>query len=295
MRQSQCHAAKPQTVLNQSLLLLSVIISTALLQNCGQEDVRETPQVTAHAQRMDQINAYIDQGETSKAQAALQEAFDTGYQHPMAYYLQGRIHMAAGTRAGAAASIPWFEKAIAASPNWYEPRALLAQACIRDSRLQRARQVFSDIDRIYPRAAIGPYGMALIASLNGQTETCIALLDEALDRFPEYGPALLLRAQMARKQGDELAERRYFERYIVINPLDPAAHSALGRLAERSKRYADARRAYERSYELRPDPDTARRLAELAARRNDAEERALWLKRAGAGSSDENIDNKQVK
>jgi hypothetical protein len=55
----------------------------------------------------------------------------------------------------------------------------------------------------------------------------------------------------------------------------------LGELAVAANRLEDARRSFLHGYELHPLPATARQLAELAQRRNDAAEARLWQERAG--------------
>ena len=79
-----------------------------------------------HAHQMDLIRRHLDNGDIQRAQNALQGALKSGYEHPMAFFLQGRIHCAAGTQAGYAASIPWFEKAISASPAWIETALVIS-------------------------------------------------------------------------------------------------------------------------------------------------------------------------
>ncbi len=242
---------------------------------------KENPQAATHAATMDSIRAFIDAGNISRAQSALDQAFADGFKHPMAYFLQGRISMSEGDAESAAASIPWFEKAITASPGWVEPRLLLAQACIRDNRLRRAEQLFHDIDTLIPHSATGPYGLGLIDSLDGLQEQAVAHIDEALKRSPDYGPAIILRAQLAGKQNQEGLQRSLYERYIAIDPQHAGAHLALGKLYQKNGRLDDAWRSFKRSYALQANSDTARLLAELANLRNDQEQQQFWLKRAG--------------
>ena len=230
---------------------------------------------------MDNIREFIDAGDISSAQAALDSAFADGFIHPMAFFLQGRIRMADGTAEAAALSIPWFEKAIAASPAWIEPRLLLAQACIRDNRLRRAEQLFAEIDTLIPHSATGPYGLGLIDSLDGLDDEAIAHIDEALKRSPEYGPALILRAQLAGKKNQENLQRQLYERFIAIDPQHAGAHFTLGQLYQKNGRLDDAWRSFKRSYDFQANSDTARRLAEIANLRNDHAAQAYWLKRAG--------------
>lgn len=247
-------------------------------------------QAAEHAKQMDLIRQHLENGDVQRAHDALQKALASGYEHPMAYFLQGRIYAAAGTREGYAQSIPCFEKAIAASPAWIEPRLLLAQSCIRDGRHVRARQLFEEINRLQPHSGTGPYGLGLIAALDGKNEVAISHLDEALTRNPEFGPALLKRASLST---DTQEQRQFLERYLAIDPLHAGAHAEIGGIYQKLGRSFDAWRSFERSYQLAPNPETARRLAELAANKGDIELRNHWQKKAGMGS--EHIDENPAK
>ena len=263
-----------------------LFVVMALICLCGCRPIPEdkpNDQAAEHAKQMDVIRKHLDNGDIQRAQDALQAALASGYEHPMAHFLQGRIYCAAGTREGYAQSIPYFEKAIAASPAWIEPRLLLAQSCIRDGRHVRARQLFEEINRLQPHSATGPYGLGLIAALDGKNEEAITQLDESLSRNPDFGPALLKRASLSR---DTQQQRHYYERYIAVDPMHAGAHAEIGGIYQKLGRSSDAWRAFERSYELAPNPETARRLAELAANKGDLELRNRWQKKAGMGTSE---------
>lgn len=279
------------------------VIGTALI-SCNQHDharhnngahTHITPLALANAQRMDAIKALIETGDIAQAQVQLTAAFDDDFQHPMAFFLQGLIHFNADTRERYAQSISWFEKAIATSPQWLEPRLFLARACLKDQRLQRARQMFTEIDLLAAHSAVGPYGLALIASLNGKNEQAIEYCDQALRRNEWHEAALLLRAQLAGQQNNSNQQRHYYQRLVNINPEQAEAHYALGEISLNSSRLADAQRSFERSYQLHPSERTARQLADLAVQRNDESARQMWLKRAGSNkptpeNDDENTD-----
>lgn len=237
-------------------------------------------QAINHASTMDSIQAQLDKGDIERAQTALTKAFNDGYEHPMAFYLQGRIYLAQSNKNSAANSIPWFEKAIAASPAWIEPRLLLAQACIADKRLRRAEQLFEELNALLPEGATGPYGLGLIDMIDGKDDQAVIHFDEALKRNPNYGPALMNRASIAGKRGDHTYQRELLERYIALDPVNSQAHFAIGVLFHKLNRLNDATRSFKRSYELNPDTETARRLADLAIQKQDEEEQKYWLERA---------------
>ena len=76
-----------------------------------------------------------------------------------------------------------------------------------------------------------------------------------------------------------------YERYLAIDPLHPGAHFELAALYQKMGRDSDALRSFERSYELAPNPETARRLAELGATKGDIDLRNKWQQKAGGGKA----------
>ncbi|NRA38780.1 MAG: tetratricopeptide repeat protein [Planctomycetes bacterium] len=274
----------------QLIILLTICVVLAACTHSRKEPVIN-PVALANAQRIDSIKTMIENNNISQAQEQLTSAFADGFQHPMAYYLQGLIHFNVDQRKRYAQSIEWFEKAISASPQWLEPRLFLARACIKDQRLFRAQQVFEEINHLAAHSAVGPYGLALIDSMNGKTASAVKYCDEALQRNQWHEATILLRARLAARQNNVEQQRKYYQRLVYINPLQAEAHYALGEISLSSGRHADAQRSFERSYELIPNAKTARQLADLAVHRKDEQARRLWLKRAGNAKSVDFIDN----
>lgn len=243
-------------------------------------DARPTVDVgsLAEARRIDEIEKLIDQGLDARAQDRLTIYFADGLRHPRACDLQGRLLVRRGDRAGA---VPWFEKAVEASPRWFEPRVRLADCYLKLERLLAAEQVFREIDHLAPKRPWGPYGMAAVAHVRGETQQAIERADEALRRDGDHGPTLRLRAELARVAGDRQLEERLVRRYVAVEPEDAEGIRHLADLDLAAGRPTDARRGYERAWELDRDPTIARRLTELAQARGDAADAARWRERAG--------------
>jgi tetratricopeptide (TPR) repeat protein len=248
-------------------------------------DVPFTPQVEppsdhtlALSRRIDDINALMERGAFDQAQKQLDGFFAAGETHPRAFFLQGKLHERIAAHE---AAIPWFQKAVEASPRWGEPRIHLAQCYHKLDRLVAAEGVFDEIDRLLPKSPWGPYGKGLIARQRGDSPRATALLDEALARDPLHAKSLRLRAEFARVDKESALQEQLLRRYLVEEPRDASAYFELGDIAAAAGRASEARRSLATSFELDPQPETARRLAELAVMRGDKADARLWQERAG--------------
>ncbi len=193
--------------------------------------------------------------------------------HPRLLFIKGRLH---ADRREFAAAASWFERSLAGSPAWIDPRLRLGACYLELERPAAAADVFRDIDELFPEHPAGPSGRALCQLERGRIDLARTLLDEALARDADYPYALRARARVAGLDGDDALEKRLLLRYVVIVPDDPWAHARLGRLHEAAGQPARARRSYRRSFELNPAPDTAERLLALARTAGDQRAVAHW-------------------
>lgn len=230
------------------------------------------------AQEMDDIRGLMDDGLYDQARTRLTKLLDGGCLHPQAFLLRAQLHYQQGELEQ---TIPWCNRALEASSWWIEPRLLLAQSFMRLKRLGAAENVLSDLDRLAPKLPWGPYGTGSIAAMRGDFARATTLMDEALQRDPNHVPSLRLRARLAAMNKEPELEERLLGRYLAQVPDSQGAYQRLGELALAGNRLEDARRAFLQSYDLRPLPETARRLAELAQRRGDTAEAQAWQERAG--------------
>lgn len=230
------------------------------------------------SRKLDEIRQLVDDGLYDQARTKLDALLATDAVQPQAFYLKAQLHRQQGEHEQA---LPWCDRAIAASPYWIEPRVSLAQSYLKLKRLAAAESVFSDLDRLAPKMAWGPYGMGAIAAMRGDLPRATTLIDDALGRDPRHAPSLRVRANLAAQSGDVEFEERLLGRYLAETPSAAWAHARLGDLAIGANHLEDARIAFLHAYELQPDATTARRLAELAQRRDDHGEARLWQERAG--------------
>jgi tetratricopeptide (TPR) repeat protein len=231
----------------------------------------------AESRQLDSIQHAMDEGLYESARKQLNALIQDGCQHPTVFYLEAKLLYQQGNFEGA---LPWCDRAIAASPYWVDPRVVLAQSYIRLKRLAGAENVYGDLDRLAPRLAWGPYGIGVVALMRGDQARATILLDEALHRDPQHAPSLRVRAELAQGK-DPLLEENLLGRLIALEPDSAWAYARFGELALAENKLDDAHRAFLRSYELEPDVTTARRLAELAQRRDDPTEAKHWQERAG--------------
>jgi len=236
-----------------------------------------SPSTMQAARSMDEIERLMENGLHEQARKQLDVYLAEGGDHPRAFYLRGRNDYMHGDWALAA---PWFEKAVDRSPSYLEPRVMLAYCFLKLERFVAAEGVFAEIDRLLPKAPWGPYGMGIVAHQRGDNARATKLLDDALGRDPRHVPALRVRAELARIANDPMLEQRLLLRHIAEEPT-ASAFARLGEIAAANQRPQDARRHYERSYDLEADHGTARRLAELATQRGDSAESRRWQQLAG--------------
>jgi tetratricopeptide (TPR) repeat protein len=271
--------------LRPHLLLLGCV--AALLSGClpprnpfhkvaGSETVEEDS--LAQARRMDRIETLIEQGAYAEARATLTEAIEAGFEHPRAFYLQGRADHEEERYQSAAA---WFDKAIALAPTWPEPRLALAQTFMDEGRFAAADSVFADIDTLFDWHPAGPYGRGFVAHGRGEDDDAVRWLEISLERSSTYIPAMRLRADIAHKRGEDRLQRLLMERYLVLQPEEPVAHIRLAELDAKDGLLESALRGYQRAWALQRDPSTARALADLLRRLGRPEEAATYSNAPG--------------
>lgn len=230
-----------------------------------------------HAARVDEARRMLDDGLYDQAKVAVDALIADKATHPLVPLMRARL---AEHEQDWPACMQWARTAVEASPGWGEPRILLARACLEAGRVGDADAAFADVDRLLPDSPWGPYGRAWVATRRMDQARAGELADEAIRRDPDHVPSLILRAGVARLTGDPATEERLLRRVVGLAEPDADVEARLGELAEAAGRRLDAARAYERSYEIRPARDVARRRLELARLANDAAAEALWRERS---------------
>lgn len=246
----------------------------------GNDNRHPTQATLAESRQMDEIQRAMDDGLYDRARSLLKALLESGSKHPGAYFLQAKLCF---QQASYEAALPWCDLAIASSPYWIEPRVMLAQSFIRLKRLGAAESVFADIDRLAPELPWGPYGTGVVALMRGDQARGTKLIDEALKRDPQHAASLRVRAELAQGKDAEL-EENLLSRYLAQEPDSAWAYGRLGEIALAANHLDDARRAFLHAYDLEPDTGTARRLAEIAQRRDDTAEARRWQDKAGTSA-----------
>ncbi len=234
----------------------------------------------AEARRIDEAERLYRDGLFDQARSAVDRLIAEGTRQASVFQLKAELTVQAGDVAG---TIPWCDRAIAASPRWVEPRILAARCYIQLERYAAADAVFGDLERLFPDGPWGPYGLGVIAVLQGQQDRAAEAFDRALENDPDHEPSLAMRAQLARARGEPERERTLLLRLITLDTGNLAVRERLADIALAAGRIDDARIQLEAVYELQPRPEIAGRLADLARQRGDAAGAEKWQRRTGAG------------
>ncbi|MDA3962050.1 MAG: tetratricopeptide repeat protein [Planctomycetota bacterium] len=282
-------------------LFTMAIVALGVLGGCGEGHDRYRRGVLppsadaaslADAQRMDEIERLLDEGDLPGVAAAVDEALAAGLEHPRLYYLRGKMYAARGGDDNLELATQDFERCLGESPRWIQPRIDVADVYMRLDRLSSADSVYQDLDRLAPDYAAGPYGRGYIALMQGREEDARAFLEEALKRQSDHAPSLFTRAALAGQDQDLRMQRQMLERFIALQPSSVGGWRAIAELDEQEGRREDARRAWERAYRLQPEPSIARRLSELARMRGDGVAADEWSRRAGSKAAPPKPDAK---
>lgn len=231
----------------------------------------------APSTQMDAIENLLSDGLYDDARQALHQAIDDGLKHPRAFFMLGNIAQHQERYEDAR---KWFDQAIHLAPSWPEPRLSLAEVYLTLERPAAAEQVFADLAQQFPRHPAGPHGQGWIALIRNKTREAAKQFEESLSRDADFAPALAGRARVARLDNNAQLEQTLLQRYRILRPLDPFAHFRLGQLEQAKGLLESARRNFKQAYELRPNRQTARALADLAIQQGDQEAARHWEERS---------------
>jgi Tfp pilus assembly protein PilF len=232
------------------------------------------------ARRIDEVEFLLRDDDPAGAEAAIDRALAAGYDHPRFHLIRGRLQQERGQSEMAIAS---YERAVAASPGWVEPRVRLIDLFLELGRPAAAESLCTDLERLFPEHPAGPYGRGLCRLRREQIAAARNFLDQSLARDAGYPPALRARASVAGLENDRALQWELLQRYVTQVADDASAWAELGSLAADRGLANDAERYYRRSWELRPAARTATALADLAHQRGDEDMAAYWRDRSGEG------------
>ena len=107
-------------------------------------------------------------------------------------------------------------------------------------------------------------GLATLLTEQGRTDEAMRLMQGWVDRAPGSADARIELARLTEEFGDRLAARERLIEALAIEPENPRALAALGRIREESGEHAQALAAYQRSLARnRFQPEVAARVAAL--------------------------------
>jgi tetratricopeptide (TPR) repeat protein len=173
-----------------------------------------------------------------------------------------------------------------------EVQSRRASLLARQGRLDEARELL----RRAPERDSGDARLKLLAEAAllreaRQWSDAFAVLDGAVQRFPEDTDLIYEQAMMAEKMGQAEAMERLLRRVIALKPDNAHAHNALGyALADRGQRLPEARELVQRALELAPgDPFITDSLGWVEYRLGNLDEALRLLRQAYASRPDAEI------
>jgi tetratricopeptide (TPR) repeat protein len=116
-----------------------------------------------------------------------------------------------------------------------------------------AAAALENASRLAPGDFRWPYLLGTIHEHDRRLEEAVRWYEVARADEPRYGPTLLRLGDVRALQGDLAGARALYDETLKLDPESAYAHAALGKLAAREKRHADAARELERALELDPN------------------------------------------
>lgn len=194
----------------------------------------------------------LELDDVDSARDYLQRLYDTGERRDDAAFYLGQVEERADHPEKALA---WYGKVSHEASNALDSRLRSAVLWSRQGEVGRARETLQQLRGEYPSEVEQLYlAEAEILAQVGREDEALEVYGNALKAFPEHPDLLYARAMYAvRIDRIDLAEQD-LRRIIDEDPEHADALNALGyTLADRTKRYEEARQLIEAAYRLKPD------------------------------------------
>ncbi len=149
-------------------------------------------------------------------------------------------------------------KMVRPGPDFLPAMSELAGILLAQGQETQLRRFYADQRRHYPQAAPELYILETeILAEKQQPEAALALLEEALSRYPDSTDLLYTRSLVVEKQGNLAQAEADLRKIIALEPDNASALNALGYiLSNHTRRYEEATRLIEQALELSPNDPT---------------------------------------
>jgi tetratricopeptide (TPR) repeat protein len=118
---------------------------------------------------------------------------------------------------------------------------------------EAAAAALENAARLLPGDFRWPYLLGTLHEHDRRLDQAAHWYEVARNAEPRYGPTLLRLGDVRALQGDLAGARSLYDEVLKLDPDSAYAHAALGKLAARERRFADAVRELERALELDPE------------------------------------------
>jgi tetratricopeptide (TPR) repeat protein len=194
----------------------------------------------------------LETGQLESGEQHLKQLLDVEDKRQSVYYYLG---YAAQERGNAEVALEWYGKVDEGSEYWTQSQLRMAKLLAAQGRLDEVRKEMQALRRNNPENAVDYYLLeGQVLSDLAMYQDAYALYAEALTSYPDEEDLLYAQALVA-EQLDRIAlAEHYMKRILEQDPDNVRTLNALGyTLADRTKRYEEARKYIEKAYAQKPD------------------------------------------
>lgn len=162
-----------------------------------------------------------------------------------------------------------FDKALGLTPRSEFALNTKGQACLRQWRLDDARECFETAIGINPRSEFAINSLGQVCFVEGELEEAHRLFDSVLRMNPKNEFTLNAKAQIYMKKNDFVNARKYFEMVLELDPKNPVATYFVAKLLFMQGKTPEAQKMIRVRLQQAPFNKAALMLFALCTNQND--------------------------
>jgi cellulose synthase operon protein C len=179
-------------------------------------------------------------GQLAEAEQALRKAYELDPRHPVTNRVLATFYQAAGRHGEAERHL----RHVAETSSSTADQFALAEFLITQKRFADARQLLTELASHSATKAAAETQLARLEDAEGRATAAASRLERVLERDPNYTPALLARAERARRSGQWEDARVAANAAVAANPRLVAAYYVRADAEMHTGRQADAMKSF---------------------------------------------------